>query len=86
VDEVREQRSRARRTVKKGKPFLSLSLFLSSSRISSHLEHETVLPGEHGPDEHRVEDLVVLLGLGGADVGQLPLEVFFFFGKGERSR
>jgi len=47
----------------------------SKEKNSSHLKHEAVLPREHGPDEDGVENLVVLFGLGRADVGQLPLEV-----------
>ena len=69
------EREEKRRRREKEKP-LSLRISLS---LNSHLEHEAVLPREHGPDEHRVEDLVVLLGLGGADVGELPLEVWSFF-------
>ena len=47
----------------------------SVSSSLSHLEHEPVLARVDGPDQHRVQDLVILLGLGGADVDELPLEV-----------
>ena len=41
----------------------------------THLEHELVPPLGDGADVDGVQDLVVLLGLGGSDVDYFPLEV-----------
>lgn len=42
---------------------------------SSHLEHKPVLARVHRPHQDRVQDLVILFGLSGPDVDELPLEV-----------